>query len=278
MKTFLRFKIKNELKKTDYKRLTEFLKENPSVSIELLSSVDLEFVSVNPLAVATEGFGYRINTEILFEQSIGFEIYDSLKLDDEVRSCLEVNRRNFRLSRIAAESTDFEEDLNLILRILERIVNHTCNRFGKLIEQTFTINSERLDKEFDTIRGKEELEKRGEVPRPFGIIHAKSSKDAKERAGELIPIYLERDKTYLYEDKKVFMLLPRTFAMKLLKVEGATMMGEDQFTEKERQVLTKFSMRQYIKTRKVAGKVYYCDLDETTRKLLLKSMQKRFSF
>jgi hypothetical protein len=105
-------------------------------------------------------------------------------------------------------------------------------------------------------------------------MHAMGSKEAKERAGDLVSIYMERDKTYLYEDKKVFLLLPRSFAMKLLKLKGSVMMGADQFTDEEREALKKFSMRQYIKTRKVGGKVYYCDLDETTRKLLLKAMRK----
>jgi hypothetical protein len=273
----LRFKINNELKKTDYKSLTEFLRENPSVSIELLPRVDFEFVSVDPIVVSVEGFGYRIDTEILFKQPLGFEVYDNIKLDDEMRSCLGVNRRNFKVSKVVMEPTDLEEDLNMISKTVERIVNYTCNRFGLLIEQAFMINSERLDREFNMTLGKEELEKRGEMPRSFGIIHAKSSKDAKERANELVPIYLERDKAYLYEDKKVFMLLPRTFAMKLLRIEGSNMIAEDQFTEEEKEALGKFSQRQYIKTRKVAGKVYYCDLDETTRKLILKGMQRRSS-
>lgn len=278
MKTFLRFKIKNELKNTDYKRLIEFLTENQSVSIEVLPSVNLEFVSVGSVAVAVEGYGYRINTEILLEQPIGFEIYDNLKLDDEMRSCLKVNRRNFKLSKIVTEQADLEKDLNIILRMTERIVNDVCSRFGRLIEQTFTINSEGLDRQLDMMLRKEELEKRDETARPFGTIHAKSSNDAKERAGDFVPIYMERDKAYLYEDKKVFMLLPRNFAMKLLKLEGPNMIPADQFTEEEREVLKKFSMRQYIKTMKVREKIYYCDLDETTKKLILKGMQKRSFF
>jgi hypothetical protein len=38
----LRFKIKNELEDAEYKRLIDFLEDNPSVSIELFPSVDLE--------------------------------------------------------------------------------------------------------------------------------------------------------------------------------------------------------------------------------------------
>lgn len=267
--------MKNELKTGDFNRLVEFFKENLDVSVELSTNVDFEFVSVSPIIAGVEGFGFKLSTKILFEQPIGFEVYDTLKLDDEMRSCFAVNRENFELSKIVIEATDLEKDLNMFLKIIERTVNHVCNRFGRLVEQTFTINSEGLDRQLGMMLRAEELEKRGEIPRPFGTIHAKSSKDAKERAGELVPIYFERDKAYLYEDKKVFILLPRNFIMKLLKLKGSTMVAADQFTEQERQVLNNFAVRRYIKTRKVGGKVHYCDLDGTTLKLLVKGMRRR---
>lgn len=270
----MRFKIKDELKGTDYKRLTEFLEENPDVTIALLPRIDLGFLSLSPIVVAVEGFGYRIKAEILFEQTIGFEVYDDLKPNSEMASCFEANRKNFKLSKIVMEPTDLDKDLNMILRAVERIINLASSRFGRLIEQTHTIDSERLDREFGVTLRKEELEKRDEIARPFGTIHARDSKDAKERAGDFVPVYMERDKAYLYEDKKVFMLLPRTFAMKLLKLEGPTMIGADQFTEDEREVLQQFCLRQYVRTSKVGGKVCYSDLDETTRKLILKRMRK----
>ena len=73
----MRFKIKNELKKPDYRSLREFLKENPSASIKLFQGVDLEFVSVSPIVVAVEGFGYKISTEMSFREPIGFEVFDN---------------------------------------------------------------------------------------------------------------------------------------------------------------------------------------------------------
>lgn len=264
----------NELKKTDYERLGGFFEEHQKMSIEVLPSVDFEFLSVNPVVVAVEGYGYRISTEVLFKQPIGFEISDSLKLDYEMASCLAVNRRSFGLSKIVMESVDLEKDLNLVLKVMERIVNHVSSRLGQVVEQTFTITSESVDRQFERTLQKEELEKRGEEPRPFGTIHAGGWKDAKERAGDLVPVYWERDKAYLYEDKKVFMLLPRNFVMKLLKLEGTIMMPIDQFTDAEREVLKQFSLRRLVKTRKILGKVYYSDLDATTRKLLVKSMMK----
>lgn len=163
----MRFKIKNELKKADYERLAEFLKDNSSVSIELFPGIDLEFLSTSPVMVAVESFGYKITTEISFEQPIGFEVHDDLKLDDEMRNCLTANRRNFKLSKIVTEPTNLKKDLNIILKTTERIINHICNRLGVLVEQTFMLNSEQLDRQLDIVLKSGELEKRGEIPRPF---------------------------------------------------------------------------------------------------------------
>jgi hypothetical protein len=264
----------NELKKTDYERLEGFLEEHPGISLEVLPSVDLEFISANPIVVAVEGYGYRVSTEIMFRQPIGFEIHDSLKLDDETRSCLAVNRRSFGLSKIVAEPVDLQKDLDLLLNMMERIVNHISSRFSQMVEQTCAITSELIDRQFETVLQKEELIKRGEEPRPFGMIHAGGSKNAKERSGNLVPLYWERDKAYLYEDKKVYILLPRNFIMKLLKLKGIIMVPIDQFTDAEREVLKQFSLRRYVRTRKILGKTYYSDLDTTTRKLLVKGMKK----
>lgn len=271
----MRFKIENALGNAEYESLREFLSERKAASVELFPGIDLEFITVNPLLVAAEGFGLRIDTEISFNQPIGFEIYEGLKLGDGAPSFLAVNRRNFKLSKMIAEPDDLEKELNAILNIVERIVNHVCNRFDKLVEQTVRLGPEWLDGQLVMIDRKEELIKRGEIPRPFGAIHAKDARDAKERAGDLVPIYTERDKSYLYEDKKVYMLLPRLFVMKLLSIDGPAMIAADQFTEEEREVLDKLSMRKYIETATIGGKTHYFNLDETTRKLLLRSMRKR---
>lgn len=270
----MRFKIKNELKKTDYERLAEFLKDNPSVSIELFLGTDLEFVSVNPVTVAVESFGYKITTEILFGQPIGFEIHDELKLDDEMRNCLAVNRGNFKLSKIVTEPTDLEKGLNIILKIIERIVNHICNRFGLLVEQTFMLNSEQLDRQLDIVLKNGELEKRGEIPRPFGTIHAKGSKDAKERAGNLIPLYKEHDKTYLYDAKRVYFLLPHDFVTNLLRCDDATMIREEEFDKRGKEVLRDLVYRKYLKKHETLdGIVCYYGLNEKTQRYLKKHLE-----
>jgi hypothetical protein len=270
----LRFKIKNELKRRDYKRLTEFLKDNPNVSIELFPGTDLEFVSVSPVIVAVESFGHRINTEILFEQPIGFEVHGNIKLDDEMRSVLAVDRRNFKLSKIVTETTDLEKDLNIILETTERIVNHIYNRFGILVEQTFMVNSEQLDRQLDIVLKSGELEKRGETPKPFGTIHAKGSKNAKERAGNLIPLYKEHDKTYLYDAKRVYFLLPHDFVTNLLRCDTTTMIREEEFDKRGKEVLRDLVYRKYLKKHETLdGIVCYYGLNEKTQRYLKKHLE-----
>ena len=116
MKALLRFNLTNELKNADYVGLIEFLNENISASVVLFPGVDLEFIIVSPITVTVKGLSYKINTEILFENPIGFEVFDNLKLDVETREDLEVNRRNFKLSKIVTGQADLEKGLNIICR------------------------------------------------------------------------------------------------------------------------------------------------------------------
>ena len=73
--------------------------------------------------------------------------------------------------------------------------------------------------------------------------------------------------------QNVYLLLPRDFVRKLLKLENSTLTPSDQFTGEELEVLRKFSMRKYVKKDKVAGKTFFHDLNAQTRKLLLKGLR-----
>ncbi len=274
----MRFKIKNELKEIDYKRLTEFLNDNPSVSFEVLPGVDLGFVSVNPTVITVEGFGYKMSTEILFKQSIGFEVYDSLKLSNELRSRLAVNRRNLQLSKIVMEPPDLEPDLNMIVKTIERIVNQVCNRFDKVVQQTIVLSAELLDSQLSMILEKEELVKRAEISRPFGTIHAKSSREAKARAGGLIPLYKERDKTYMYDAKRVYFLLPHDFVAHLLRCDDSTMVREEEFGTKGEEVLRDLVYKKRLKKYEtLTGITCYYALDDKTRRYLVKFLGRKTS-
>lgn len=274
----MRFKITNELKKTDYKRLTEFLRSKTNVSIELLPSVDLEFVSVSPTTVAVEGFGYRIDTETSFQEPIGFEVCDNLGLENETRVSLTINRKNFGLSKIVTKSKDLERNLNTILKTVERIVNNVYAMFDKQVEKVITLDSESLNRQIEMILEREELKKRHEIPRAFGIIHTRSAKDVKERAGGLIPLYKEHDKMYLYDAKRVYFLLPHDFVASLLRCDEATLVRQEEFDNRGREVLRDLVYKKYLKKRELLdGTVCYYGLNEKTRRYLKRHLEHKTS-
>jgi hypothetical protein len=263
-----------DLDDNDYVRMRDVLDNNPNTPLELLSGEDFEFIKFHPFSVSVEGFGYSLDGMISFQQPIGLKVFEFLELDKETSRKLSVNYRNIKLSKIVTEANELQSDIKECLSLLERIFNKACSMNYKLIGKTLTINAESLDKQLDLIIRATELKKRGESPKAFGIIHAKGGKDAGVRSGtDLVPIYLERDKAYLYEDKNVYVLLPRDFVRKLLKLDNSTLTPSEQFSEEELEVLRKFSMRKYVKKDKVAGKTFFHSLNEETRKLLLKGLR-----
>ena len=271
----MRFNIQIELNHNDYERIRNFLDLNTDEAIELFPSEDFEFVAISPFLISSEGFGYSLRCKVSFQKPIGLKVFDSLKLNKESSKSLSINFRNIKLSKIVNEPDEIEGEISASLRLLERIVNHVFNMENKLIEKTISISTSSLDDQLDLVIRKRELEKRGEIPKPFGMIHAKGRKDAVERVGsDLVPIYLETDKAYLYEDKKVYLILPRDFVMKLLKMDSSTLVPSEQFTDKEKEILRQLCMRNYVKKIKVANKTFYHDLNDKTRKLLLKGLKK----
>ncbi len=271
----MRFRIEIDLDDNDFVRLKNVLDKNPNIPLKLLSEEDFEFIKFHPFLVSVEGFGYSLNGMVSFQQPIGLKVFEFLELDKETSRRLSVNYRNIKLSKIVSEASKLQSDIKECLGLLERIFNKVCSMDYKLISKTLTINAESLDKQLDLIIRAEELEKRGEHPKPFGTIHAKGRKDAVNRVGpDLVPIYMEKDKAYLYEDKNLYILLPRDFVRKLLKLDKSTLMSSEQFTGQELEILRKFSMREYVMKNEVAGKTFYHNLNKETREFLLKGLRK----
>ena len=251
------------------------LNQNPNSSLELLPCEDFDLVKFSPFLVTVKDFGFSFNGMVTFQQRIGLKVFEYLNLNKETSRKLSVNYRNIKLSKNVSEPNELESDLKKCLSLLERVFNKVCSMNYKLIGKTLTINAESLDKQLDLIIRTEELEKRGEHPKPFGTLHAKGRKDAVDRIGpDLVPIYIEKDKAYLYEDKNMYILLPRDFVRKLLKLDNSTLIPSEQFTDLELQVLRKFYMRKYVMKNKVAGKTFYHSLNKETRKFLLKGLRK----
>ncbi len=276
MKTPLRFRIESELKRTDYRRLRESLRKDSQISIELFPGADFEFVSVSAIVIAAEKFGYKIKTEISLKQPIGFEVYDYLALDEDVHTNLVVNRRGLRLSRIVIEPSDLDRDLNKLLKTTARIVNHVCSRHDRLVKRTFVLDSGWIDKQLEKVADQQELAKRAETPKPFGTIHAQSSKEAKKRASNLIPLYKEYDKTYLYAAKRVYFLLPHDFVANLLRCDAVTMVREEEFDKRGMSVLRDLVYKKRLRKHEMLdGITCYYDLDEKTQRYLKKHLEHR---
>jgi hypothetical protein len=268
-----RLKIINELKKLDYKMLCDFLMENKDVPLELMPRMNFESIIIQPLKLTVNEKGYLISTEILFQEPIGLDVFEGLSIGNELKRCFKVNHRNIKISLNPQKESQLENSINKIVKLLERLVNYAADFLNQPIEKSFKINAELLDQQFENILKKKELLERGETPEPYATIHAKNWRDAKERAKNQAPLYLERDKAYLYEDKKVYTLIPRDLARKLLMLGSSVMLPEDSFNEKEKAILEKLCQKRYLKKHKIRDKIYYSNLDEKTRQILIKGLK-----
>jgi hypothetical protein len=109
-------------------------------------------------------------------------------------------------------------------------------------------------------------------------MHAKSSKDAKERAGDLIPLYKEYDKTYFYDDKRVYFLLPHDFVATLLRCDEGTIIMEEEFDTRGREVLRDLVYKKRLRKHEtLGGIVCYYGLDEKTRRYLMRHLEHKTS-
>jgi hypothetical protein len=265
----LRFKMTSSLRKADYERLAEFAKNHSGTPIALSPASDFQHVSVSPITVAAEGSGLRIDAEVSFKEPIGFDVSDNLRLKNETRIDVKINRRNFKLSTTGSEPKDLERGLTMILEAIQHVVNNVCAIFGTQVRKVITLDGESLDIQVERLLMREELDKRGESPRPFGEIHATGPRDAKERAGKLIPLYKEHDKTYLYDAKRVYYLLPHSFVVRLLRCDATTLVRREEFDKRSADVLRDLVYRKYLKKRELSdGTVCYYGLAEKTQRYL----------
>jgi len=116
-------------------------------------------------------------------------------------------------------------------------------------------------------KNKVSLKTSKEAPEPFALVRAESAFElCKEN---LVPICEEYDKRNGVGEEKTFQMLPRRFAINLLKIEGNAMFPEDNYTESEKETLKRFVEKRYIKSAAVAGKTVYFDLDSNIRKHLI---------
>jgi hypothetical protein len=114
-------------------------------------------------------------------------------------------------------------------------------------------------------KNKEEAKVNEESLVAFNVVYAESASGLYTE--QLVPIYEEYDKRNL-SGEKAFRLVPREFAVKLLKFEPNSMIAEDNFTENEKKALNAFAKKNYFKSAKVAGKRVYFGLNSKIRRYL----------
>jgi len=255
--------IENKLTKNDLSTLIDCFQNRILSSVTLFAGLDLDFIKTSSLTMSVEDSKYTIDCQILLQNPIGLTAWIGSRIDPQHVFARSKSIR-LHISKPQLNIQEIENDISISLELLEHVANYSCEWQGFSVDEHFVLDSEFLRSQLELHEKKEMMVKRGETARPFEAVHAESSRDARKLAGDLIPIYVDYDKWDFYGTKKVYRYLPRSLVMKLLRCNHASLMPEDLFDDKERDILEDLVVRKYLKKRKVAGKVHYFDLNEKT--------------
>jgi hypothetical protein len=183
------------------------------------------------------------------------------------------HRIELTIKKPLIEEEELKKDIDYAFSLVEKVVNYSCEIHSEECSDNFTVDSKFVEREIEKNKREKEMELRNERLEPFAIVHAVSGLDLRARSQDLVPVYEEYDRFSLYGSGKTFRMLPRSFAMKLLKCEQNSLIPEGQFSEDEKKVLNDYIKKKYIKSTKVAGKTFYFALNEKTRRYLEKALR-----
>jgi len=266
-------KIENKLTTSDLENLANALEDGLVDSIELLPEFEYESIEVSQLTISARD-GYSLTASLDFHDPIGNTVCSNLRIKEYG---LKKSARTIEID-IRKPKNDLKEladTINHSLSLVEKIVNYACTIRNELVHDVFIIDSKLISRQLSRSKAVRERTLRGEKVRAFERVHADGGRELKALAADLIPFYEEYDRWDLYGGKKVYRLLPRNFVVKLLKCQGGTLISEDQFDEKEQEVLGDLAKRHKIKRRKIAGRIYYFDLYDKTKRYLIKTLGKK---
>ena len=267
-------KIENKLTRNEISALIESFENRTLNSLILFPGLDLNFVKISPLRMSFEDSGYVLESKIFLQAPIGLTASFSSRIEQryvfarpkKIELCINKPQLNIQ---------EIENDISASLEFLEYVANYSCEWHEISADEYFVLDSDFLRNQLELQEKKEKMVRRGETAQPFETVHAESSRNARKLAGDLVPIYVDYDKWDLYGTKKVYRYLPRNLVMKLLRCNHATLIPEDLFDDNERKILEDLVMRKYLKKSKVAGKVYYFDLNEKTRRHFLSMFRQK---
>jgi hypothetical protein len=270
----MNLRINNRLEESAYCRLIRALENASFDSATFLQRLRYESVEVEELVISPEDTGYSVRTILFFQDPIG----SSVCTKAGIKECgLEKSPTFIRLNlhRTVVDSKQLIADIDYSLLLVEKIVNYVCTIRGEYVDDIFSVDSVLLNQQIAEDEARKTRELRGERIEPFAIIHADSGFDLTAISPDLVPIYREFDRWDLFGGTKTYQLLPREFVLKLLKCQGPTLIPEDQFSEKERDILRDLTKKHHIKAIEVAGKTHFFDLDARTVRYLNKSLRKK---
>jgi hypothetical protein len=260
----MNIKIHNDLSSDDFTELASLLRQKTVDAIVILNQINLGFVAVEPLVISVSDFFYSIDVEVYFEDSIGFEAWAHKNIENR-QLVLSRNGTEWHIKKTIDEK-EIEDDINYALQLIEGVLNYACSYRGVNTDESFTVNSRNIRRLINQFAADEERRMRGEKIQPFGTLHAKSARSAKDLGGDLLPIYITYDRWDLFGAKKVYRYLPKGLVRKLLICDRDHMICEDEFNENEKVILDDLVGRKYLRKKKIFGKNHYYDLNEKTRR------------
>ena len=269
----MHFKIENKLAAPDLENLANALQDEQVESIELLPEFECVSIQVSQLIISARD-GYSLTVNLDFHDPIGTTVCSNLRIKEYgLTKSPRTIEMDIRKAKIDPEELD--GSIKYSLSLVEKIVNYACKIRNEKVYDVFVVDFELISRQLSRIKAERERTLRGEKVRAFGLVHADGGRELKALSNDLIPFYEEFDRWDLYGGKKVYRLLPRDFVVKLLKCQGDALISEDQFDEREKEVLCDLAKRRQIKRRKIAGRVYYFNLDDRTKRYLINALGKR---
>lgn len=155
-------------------------------SVTLLDGIDFGFVVTELLVVSVSNSYYSIDVAIHFEDPIGYVAYIYKEIENR-GLVLSSNDTEWHIKKTIDEK-EIEVDITYALQLIEGLINYACSFRGIKVDDVFTVNSKRIERQIQQAIVEKERKLRGEKIMPFGTLHAKSAREAKTVANDLIPI------------------------------------------------------------------------------------------
>jgi hypothetical protein len=266
-------RIENRLNRQDFVKLADSLRDKSVDSVELLPSIDYGFLKVSSLVVSRDNKGYSITSRMLFNDPIGNTVCVHMGIE-ELGLRKSPKKIELDLRKPLVCDNEIAKDIAYSLSLIEGVVNYACMIRDEQRFDVFIVESKLIARQIGRSKIGKERNLRREKIEPFAIVHADSGIDLRIQSDDLIPLYEEYDRWDLYGGKKAYRLLPRSFALKLLKCDDSALIPEEQFDDMERKTLDDLVKKKYIKSRRIAGKTHYFGLDKKTRIYLIKALRR----